>query len=415
MEDNTGLLRALEESEEVLTCFFLDPRQLQSNPYRSDFAVKFMFESLEDLAGQIERKGGRLNILRGEAEEMVAKIVKDEGVEAVFVNRGYTPFSKKRDEAILRVAPEFFRLPDALLNEPEVVLKGDGDPYTVFTPYWKKAREVAVREPRKCNFGNFCDRDLGSVELVAPEVGEHPEILLGGREEALKLLGKLADFKNYSEERDIPALKKTTHLSPHHKFGTVSIREVYHRVAETLGPSSGILQELYWRDFFTQIAWHFLHVFGKSFKPKYDKVPWPGKKEHFEAWKEGKTGFAIVDAGMRELNTTGFMHNRVRMITASFLVKDLHVDWREGERYFASKLVDYDPAVNNGNWQWAASTGCDAQPYFRIFNPERQEERFDPEREYIKKWLGEEDLEREPIVDHKAESRWAKELYKNNL
>jgi deoxyribodipyrimidine photo-lyase len=246
--------------------------------------------------------------------------------------------------------------------------------------------------------------------------------LRGGRTEGLKRLRLIDGMTSYKADRDIPALGATTMLSAHHKFGTISIRETYWRAAEAFGVSCHLISELYWRDFFTHIAWHFPHVFKGAFRPEYNALEWNRSKKDFQRWCEGKTGFPIVDAGMRQMNETGYMHNRVRMIVASFLVKDLHINWQRGEKYFAQKLLDYDPAVNNGNWQWAASTGCDAQPYFRIFNPWLQQKKFDPDAEYIKRWVPElknvsvKDIHQgykpnlfsdvkypEPMVDHAAE------------
>jgi deoxyribodipyrimidine photo-lyase len=246
----------------------------------------------------------------------------------------------------------------------------------------------------------------------------------------MTILKGIAVLKDYQVKRDIPSLDATSHLSSHHKFGTVSIREVYHAAVKHLGRDHTLVQELHWRDFFTHIAHHFPYVFGQSFDDRYEQLPWSQDQKRFKAWCDGLTGFPIVDAGMRQLNTTGFMHNRVRMITASFLVKDLHIDWKWGERYFASKLVDYDPAVNNGNWQWAASTGCDHQPYFRIFNPWLQQKRFDPECLYIKKWVEElkdvpvpvihswheehvwKGAYLKPMVDHSKQAEAAKQMFK---
>jgi deoxyribodipyrimidine photo-lyase len=241
----------------------------------------------------------------------------------------------------------------------------------------------------------------------------------------------IGDYKNYDDERNLPALKGTTLLGPHNKFGTVSIREVYHLVVESLGVNHTLIRELYWRDFFTHIAWHFPHVFGHAFHRHYDAINWSKDMKLFNAWSEGRTGYPIVDAGMRELVATGFMHNRVRMIVASFLVKDLHLNWRWGEAFFARHLTDYDPAVNNGSWQWAASTGCDAQPYFRIFNPWLQQKRFDAECVYIRRWvpelknlsdkaiheLGNPDTGRpekypHPIVEHALQKIQAEEMFR---
>lgn len=228
----------------------------------------------------------------------------------------------------------------------------------------------------------------------------------GGRAQSLKILANLKKHKNYAQERNIPAQDATTHLSASHKFGTISIRESYHTIKKDLGARTQLVKELYWRDFFTYVAFHNPRVFGNPYREKYDDLSWSTSKKNFQAWCEGKTGFPLVDAGMRELNTTGWMHNRVRMVVASFLVKDLHINWLWGERYFAQQLVDYDPSVNNGNWQWSASTGCDAQPYFRIFNPWTQQKRFDPNSEYIKKWIPE--LKK---IDSKIINTWFKDTH----
>ncbi len=254
----------------------------------------------------------------------------------------------------------------------------------------------------------------------------------GGRQEALKILKHLKEYRTYATTRDFPSLDKTTHLSPHLKFNTCSCREIYYAMKENLSAHSPLIRSLYWRDFFTSIAFYFPHVFGKPFHKKYESLSWSYDLKKFHLWCEGKTGFPIVDAGMRELKETGFMHNRVRMIAASFLVKDLHIDWLWGEKYFAKTLIDYDPAINNGNWQWVASTGCDAQPYFRIFNPWLQQKKFDPDCIYIKKWIPELEklsskeihgwyLEKnhtestdyfEPMLDHSVESKKALFKYK---
>ena len=251
----------------------------------------------------------------------------------------------------------------------------------------------------------------------------------GGRKRCKNLLDNLKSITNYQSDRNFPSKNQTTKLSAHNRFGTYSIREIYHKITNDLGKNHQLLTELHWRDFFTYTMYHFPHSFSKNFHPKYDKLVWSKNKKNFKKWCEGKTGFPIVDAGMRELNQTGFMHNRVRMVVASFLTKDLHIDWKWGERYFASKLLDYDPSVNVGNWQWAASTGCDSQPWFRIFNPWLQQKKFDPQCVYIKRHIPElENYSTEqihnwykqdsssaypcPVVDHKVESNITKEIFK---
>ena len=441
LADNTGLIEALEESEEVLPVFIFEEEQLGAkNQYRGENLVQFMLHSLEELNEQLEAKGGRLLMFEGKTAEILARILRQEKVEVVFSNEDYTPFALARDKELAKVCAgvgvEFLQFADVLLNKPGTVLKGDGSPYTVFTPFFRKARKLEVAAVQVNNFKNYAS------SKVAGEVGrsvfkkilpvKNAEIALeGGRKEALKLLKKIAKLQNYREVRNIPSVEGTTLLSAHNKFGTVSIREVFWKIFEVFGEEDSLMSEIYWRDFLTHIAFHFPHVFDGAFKKKYNHLRWVHDEKKFKKWCEGRTGYPLVDAGMRELNQTGYMHNRVRMVVASFLVKDLHLDWRLGERYFAQKLIDYDPAVNNGNWQWAASTGCDAQPYFRIFNPLRQQERFDKECVYIKRWVpelkkftpkeihrfekGKLDGYEPPMVDHKEASAFAKDMFKGGL
>lgn len=396
LEDNTALIAALSESKEVACAFFFDPRQVNedANPYFSKNAFQFMLLSLGELAMEIEKKGGKLRLFLGKPEDIIGKL----DIDAVFVNRDYTPFSIKRDSELAKACKKggiaFHSFGDALLCEPELVHKPDGKPYTVFSHYFRSASKFAVSKPTKNTHSNYFKGELkGSDERLLykmrKKLGNKNTKIAGGRKRGLGILERISDFRHYASLRNLPAKDGTTKLSAHHKFGTVSIRETYHAIASGLSENHPLINEIYWRDFFTYIACHFPHVFGAPFNRKYENLRWKGNEARLLAWKEGKTGFPIVDAGMRELNATGFMHNRVRMIVASFLTKDLHIDWREGEMHFARHLLDFDPCVNNGNWQWSASTGCDAQPYFRIFNPWLQQKRFDPDCEYIKKWVPE--------------------------
>jgi deoxyribodipyrimidine photo-lyase len=397
--DNTALNAALAQAAEVLTCFVLDPQQINPHPYQSIHGLQFMRESLEALAESLREKGGQLVILEGDPSVVLPSFVKRERVNAVFFNRDYTPFARNRDRRI-KAALEadgcaVQQYGDALLNEPEDVKKGDGGVYSVYTPFVKRAALIPVRAvvPLNESGGKFaCPTHSEPNERALERLGGASNQSLftrGGRAPALAVLSRIQDFKNYHEERDVPAREATTGLSPHHKFGTISVRETYHAVSAAHGSSHTLIRELYWRDFFTYIAFHFPHVFKGCFNRQYDELGWENNEEWFAAWVEGRTGFPIVDAGMRQLKETGFMHNRVRMIVASFLTKDLLIDWHWGERHFARYLADYDPAVNNGGWQWAASTGCDAQPYFRIFNPWLQQKKFDPDALYIKRWIPE--------------------------
>ena len=324
----------------------------------------------------------------------MSRCLRELTIDAVIVNRDYTPYSRQRDKTLEKVCKigsiPFYSFDDALLHPPEETLKKDGKPYTIFTPYFRNASKQEVLPPMQ-NRGTHYFR--GSIPFAEdkPTLAELrvKNGLIGGRSEALKLLTKLGSLDQYGKLRDFPAEAYSTHLSPYLKFTVCSPREVYAAICHNLGPDHGLIRSLYWRDFFTSIAFFFPHVFKSAFHSKFDKLKWSNDREAFQRWCNGTTGFPLVDAGMREMNETGFMHNRVRMIAASFLIKDLHIDWRWGEKYFAQTLIDYDPAVNNGNWQWAASTGCDAQPYFRIFNPWTQQKKFDPECTYIKKWIAE--------------------------
>lgn len=441
LEDNTGLIQALKESEQVIPVFILEKKQIENNPYRGDHALQFMLESLEELNQELLKKGSQLYLFYGSTQEILEKIIKEQSINAFYSNKDYTPFALKRDQNIKALCTqlkiEFFFTDDALINIPGSVLKDNGTPYVVFTPFKRTAQKLPVQSPQKNCHTNYYsetiqDCDLGLLSTIL-EKRNNDLYVHGGRKNALKIYQDFSRLKNYQVIRDIPSNEKgTSHLSAHLKFGTVSARETWQVTASHFGPDHTLISELYWRDFFYHIAVHFPWVFKGAFHEKYNSLKWNESSSDFQKWCEGKTGYPIVDAGMRQLNETGYMHNRVRMITASFLVKDLHINWQWGERYFAQKLVDYDPCINNGNWQWAASTGCDAQPYFRIFNPWRQQERFDPDAKYIKKWIPEltflsskeihhlkkQDLFHpinypKVIVDHKEAAKKAKEMYKS--
>jgi deoxyribodipyrimidine photo-lyase len=397
LDDNPGLQAACLASEAVVPIFIFDPQQVgNSNQYRSNNAVQFMVESLKDLQNQLKKKGGKLYLFYGDAEKLIAHVAKKVKAEAVFFNKDYTPFALKRDKAITsslkKSSIEVHPFQGLLLTDPEKVVNKSGKPYAVFTPFFKTASATKPRTPEPCRATNFYTKTIAGSEPVsifnkiAPK--DNKEIAVhGGSEQAKKILQKLGNFKNYAKTRDFPELP-TTHLSAHLKFGTVSPQQVVAALIKT-NSSQDLIRQLYWRDFYTHLAFHFPHVFGKAFNQKYQGVTWSTSKANFEKWCQGKTGFPLVDAGMRQLNKTGWMHNRVRMVVCSFLTKDLHLHWLWGEKYFAQQLVDYDPCVNNGSWQWGASTGADAAPYFRIFNPWSQQKRFDPECTYIKKWLPE--------------------------
>lgn len=423
--DNTGLNAALSASEKVSAIFVLDEHILKRKGISKN-ALQFMITSLKELAGAIADKGGCLHIVRGKPEEIIPMLANKTAAEAVYVNADYTPYSRKRDHALKtsleaeRLSFKYFH--DQLLSAPGDIVNDQGKPYKVYSAFAKKLRSHNIERPKPLSRGKLTEFDknvipdlLGEADLDKLISKRNPNLYVnGGRDEALKLVLRLKQLKDYAKSRDqVWNEKGTTMLSAHNKYGTVSIREVYWAIIGALGIESVLINELIWRDFFTHIFYFFPENQHQSFLSQFQKIQWSADQTQFKKWCEGKTGYPLVDAGMRQLNQTGYMHNRVRMLVASFLVKDLHINWQWGERYFASKLVDIDVAVNNGNWQWVASTGTDSQPYFRIFNPYRQQERFDPEFIYIKRWIpefGSKDYP-QPIVDHKAASSRAKDLY----
>lgn len=440
LEDNKGLLFALENAQKVILSFIFAPEQIKNNPYRSDRCLQFMLESLEDLENDILKKNGKLYFFSGDPTEITEKCIRFLQLDAVIVNRDYTPYSIARDKKIhaacTKYNVQFLSMDDILLHPPENTLKSDGTPYTIFTPYYKKSSLLNVNPPEKNPHSHYYSDPIPFAEsrsILEKILPLRKPQQKGGRAAGLKILQNIRNFSGYAIMRDYPAEDRTTHLSAHLKFTTVSVRELYHSIINNLGGQTELIRSLYWRDFFTMIAFYFPHIFTGAFKSKFNQIEWDKDINSFELWCEGKTGFPIVDAGMRELKETGFMHNRVRMIVASFLVKDLYIDWRWGEKYFAQHLIDYDPAVNNGNWQWAASTGCDAQPYFRIFNSWKQIEKFDCECLYIKRWVPElQDVPPEkikkwhlekvrkqypvyldPILDHATASAKTIEQFKN--
>ncbi|MCF7847111.1 MAG: DNA photolyase family protein [Candidatus Gracilibacteria bacterium] len=396
--DNTALNAAFSQAKTVLPVMIFDPRQCEKHDFFSSNALQFFLESLEEVVSEIEQQGGTLFCFHGDPEKILTDLFSTQNIDAIFFNEDVTPFARARDRKIETLAAKknvaSHRFSDTLLHHPESIRTKEGKPFQVFTPYFHAAEKEPIR-PLETKTGKWWSGPLAgaqpfsalSKKLLSTQ---NPDLFVrGGRKKALEIFGKISNFSRYEAERDFPAADATTHLSAHLKFGTVSPREVYHRIVSEFSPHHPLLRQLFWRDFFSQVAFHFPQVFGQAFREPFRSLKWDNDPDKFEAWKKGQTGFPLVDAGMRQLVRTGWMHNRVRMVAASFLVKNLGVDWRWGEQFFAQHLVDYDPAVNNGNWQWVASTGCDAQPYFRIFNPWRQQEKFDPEAEFIKTWLPE--------------------------
>jgi len=413
LEDNLGLLSLLEQSEEVVLAFVFDERQMDpdKNDYFSAPAFQFLLNSLAELDDVIKNRGATLNIFLGEPAAVVCSLIAKDKIEAVFVNKDYTPFSRKRDKEIADICNKygvvFERHEDATLSPIEEIRTGTGNLYAVFTPFMRKAMTHEVPKPRKNNFSNYYADSLKTktiaLHTIKVDIGERELILKGGRREALSILKDSQHLKNYKDRRNIPSDQGTSRLSAHHKFGTISIRESYYIAVANVGCVSDFVSQLYWRDFYYYISYHFPIVFKQSFLPWSKYITWVNNKNNFKAWCEGKTGVPMVDAGMRELKHSGWMHNRVRMVVASYLTKNLLIDWRWGEKYFAQNLIDYDPAQNNGGWQWSASTGADPRP-LRIFNPYTQAEKHDPHAEYIKKWVPEmQEVDIKKLTDGKTQ------------
>ena len=364
LNDNIGLLKALSAGKPVLPIFIFDSEILSELP-KDDARVHFIYQNLEKLHHHLQEKGSGLRIYQGNPLDIWKSIIKEYKIDKVFCNKDYEPYAIKRDLEVSKLleenAIEFLSFKDQVIFEEGEILKKDQTPYTVFTPYskkWlKKLAEGGFLEVNESNWDNLAKMNAGIGSL------ESYGFL------ASDMQVKAFNFDHahdYNDIRDFPALDATTYLSPHLRFGTIGIREL---VKDLLEASPSLLNEIIWREFFMQILFHFPKVISQNFKAKYDGIAWRNNEEEFKKWCEGKTGYPMVDAGMRQLNETGYMHNRVRMVCAGFLCKHLLIDWRWGESYFAEKLLDYELSSNNGNWQWAAGTGCDAAPYFRIFNP----------------------------------------------
>ncbi|MBX2894615.1 MAG: deoxyribodipyrimidine photo-lyase [Cyclobacteriaceae bacterium] len=413
LQDNAALYRALKGNNSVVCIFIFDTNILDKLEDKTDARVEFILEALTNMQTQLVELGSSLVVFRGNP----LAIFKGINPKAVYTNHDYEPYAHQRDEAVKKILEQkgatFRTFKDQVIFERDEVLKDDGKPYTVFTPYSRKWKSLLKpfylkSYPTEKYFGSF--KKLKPVALpTLSEIGfETAGILFPER------VIKQSVIEKYDQQRNFPAIAGTTKLSVHLRFGTVSIRKL---AQVALKKNEAWLNELIWRDFYHMILWHFPQVETKAFKTAYDAIEWRNDANEFKAWCEGRTGYPIVDAGMRELNSTGFMHNRVRMIVASFLTKHLLIDWRWGEAYFAKKLLDFDLAANNGGWQWAAGSGCDAAPYFRVFNPELQTEKFDPEFKYIKQWVPEVGTSKypKPIVDHKFARDRVLKVYKEAL
>jgi deoxyribodipyrimidine photo-lyase len=405
LKDNSGLHHALKENKNVLPLFIFDTGILDQLENKKDRRVIFIWEALQKIQSELEESGSSLFIVHDSPLNAFKTLTDTYSIKNVYANHDYEPAAIQRDNAIQQFlekkAIPFKTYKDQVIFEKNEITKDDGLPYTIFTPYmrkWKtKLNDFYLKAyPVKKYFSSF----FSTKPFLFPsikKIGFEPMTEKDLHFPEAKVDRKKISF--YDRQRDYPGINGTTHLSAHLRFGTVSIRQLA-TVAKELNETW--LNELIWREFYMTILFHFPHAATGSFKKQYDNISWRNNEKEFEAWCNGNTGYPIVDAGMRELNITGFMHNRVRMIVASFLVKHLLIDWRWGEAYFAEKLLDYDLAANNGGWQWAASSGCDAAPYFRIFNPYEQTKRFDPKLEYIRKWVPEfeEATYPKPIVDH---------------
>ncbi|MFY0651101.1 MAG: deoxyribodipyrimidine photo-lyase [Cyclobacteriaceae bacterium] len=414
LEDNHGLFEALKDGHSVLPIFIFDKNILEELP-KNDARVGFIYDTLIKLNEKLQQYGSSILVKHGSPMVVWQELIERYEINAVFTNHDYEPYGISRDQEVTELLQQkgigFHTFKDQVIFEKAEITKADGSPYTVYTPYKNKWRENFSLELRA--------RAYPSEQLLANTLQQEfdaPTLkALGFTTSGIQIPSFKEEFINgYEEVRDIPHLDKTTKAGLMLRFGNISVRELVRKASST---NQTYLNELIWREFFMMILFHFPKVVGSSFKAKYDNINWLNNKEHFERWCEGTTGYPMVDAGMRQLNKTGFMHNRVRMVVASFLCKHLLIDWRWGEAYFAEKLLDFELSSNNGNWQWAAGCGCDAAPYFRVFNPTIQVKKFDPEMKYIKNWIPELNSLSypEPIVKHSMARDRAIDTYKRAL
>lgn len=403
LDDNAGLYHALKGEHPVLPLFIFDREILDKLQDKDDARVTFIYNEIEKINTELKKHGSSLLVLYDKPEHAWDKLLKEYNVAAVFTNRDYEPYAKNRDNAIAEKLKKhnisFNSYKDQVVFDRGEVMKADGSPYTVYTPYMRKWYETLKpfylkAYPNKKYFRNF----FKTHALPVPSLKD-----MGFEKSSMEFPGKGYEryIADYAEKRDFPGIHGTTHIGLHLRFGTVSIRELASEANKHHNKTW--LNELIWREFYMMILDNFPQTMDHAFRPEYDRIVWVNNEQQFKAWCDGMTGFPLVDAGMRELNATGYMHNRVRMVVASFLAKDLLIDWRWGERYFARKLLDYEMASNVGGWQWSAGSGTDAAPYFRIFNPDSQLKKFDPDLIYIKKWVPEyADFSKypKPIIDH---------------
>ncbi|MBT0608161.1 cryptochrome/photolyase family protein [Aequorivita echinoideorum] len=415
LDDNIGFYKALHGKFPVLPIFIFDTEILDGLP-EDDARVTFIFENLQKMRSELQEHKSSIAIYHGKPETVFKKIISEFDVQHVITNHDYEPYARERDQKIKKLLSEkeigFHTYKDQVIFEKDEVVKADGDPYVVYTPYMKVWKEKFKKEYSEkiyytsqhldnlienSRLPNLSLSDIGfkKSKIEIPEYDVTPTTI-----------------QDYKKTRNFPAADGTSHLGPHLRFGTVSIRKMIKKA--TAEKNETFWQELIWREFFMQILWHYPETVNNAFKSKYDRINWRNNKADFKKWKEGKTGYPLVDAGMRQLNESGYMHNRVRMVVASFLCKHLLIDWRWGEAYFAEKLLDYEMSSNVGNWQWAAGSGVDAAPYFRIFNPTTQIEKFDKDHKYIKEWVPEFETEDYPekMVNHKEARERCLKTYK---
>ena len=416
-KDNAGLFAALRKETDVQPIFIFD-KNILDELKEGDQRVFYIHQHIQAIKKEYNKHGSDLWVFYGDPKAIFQKLISEHKIKSVFTNRDYEPYAKSRDKEIEEILGDkevtFRTLKDHVIFERNEVLKGDGTPYRVFTPYmnqWKK-------ELSSFHFKSYPTekyfKNLKQINEVSELISLNEMGFLNEQTQEFPALEASDEIINdYENTRDIPSIRGTTRMSLHLRFGTISIRELCRQGSK----NEKYYNELIWRDFYQMILDHFPNSADNSFKPLYDKIPWENNEVHFKAWCIGKTGYPIVDAGMRELNATGFMHNRVRMVVASFLTKHLMTDWRLGEAYFAEKLLDYEMASNVGGWQWAASSGVDAQPYFRVFNPTSQHKKFDADDKYVNKWIPEYGTSKypEPIVDHKIARQNAIDTYKKAI
>jgi deoxyribodipyrimidine photo-lyase len=415
LDDNVGFYNALKSDYKVLPIFIFDEEILSKLP-KDDARVTFIFDILQEMRNKLQEKyGSSIAMLKGKPKDVFKQLVKDHTIDTVFTNRDYEPYAKERDAKIATLLSKenisFETFKDQVIFEKDEVVKSDGNPYKVYTPYMKLWKKEFEKIDLKIYYTNeFLDNLIENSRLPNVSLAD-----IGFKKSSQKIAPFTVTptlIQEYEDTRNFPAQDSTSKLGPHLRFGTASIRKM---IKKAIAEKNEIFwQELIWREFFAQILWHFPHTKDKAFKSKYDRIEWRNNEHEFKKWCNGETGYPLVDAGMRQLNETGFMHNRIRMLVGSFLCKHLLIDWRWGEAYFAEKLHDYEMASNVGNWQWVAGSGVDASPYFRIFNPTTQIKKFDKDLKYIKKWVPEfqELTYAKEIVDHKEARERCLKVYK---